>query len=205
VRLQQSHAGFAVCCGVCHTFEMTQRRRHLAEVPLKIPSLHKLFPTPVAAAIAAFLAGCSSAPPPQQGAVPSASVLSRVERADTTPDATSTSRTVDGYKRDIALRISEVNSTKVYEGQPQALLRSIIVVKFSVDGSGKLLRSEIVRTNHDSATEATALGSLRNTAPFPKPASHLLRNGKLEMSETWLFNNDGRFQIRSVAQAQMSQ
>ena len=93
----------------------------------------------------------------------------------------------------------------MYPGHPQALLRSVIVVKFSVDGAGKLLRSEIVRTNHDGVTETTALASLRNTAPFPKPAPSLLRNGRLEISETWLFNNDGRFQIRSVAQAQTSQ
>ncbi len=176
---------------------------------MKILSFFHVLPaaiaTAIATAIAAILAGCSSSPPSQQGATPTPAALSRIERAETTSDATSTARTVDAYKRDIALRISEVNSTKVYLGQPQALLRAVIVVKFSVDGSGKLLRSDIVRTNHDGATEATALDSLRNTAPFPKPASHLLRNGKLEMSETWLFNNDGRFQIRSVAQAQMSQ
>ena len=163
----------------------------------------------LSAAGASLLAACSSSAPPaastQQGATPSASALARFERAETTSDATSTARTVDAYKRDIALRISEVNSTKVFPGRPQALLRSIIVVKFSVDAGGKLLRSEIVRTNRDSATETTALSTLRNTAPFPKPAANLLRNGKLEISETWLFNSDGRFQVRSVALPQMEQ
>ena len=162
----------------------------------------------LSAAGASLLAACSSAPPAssaQQGDMPSASALARLDRVETTSDATSTARTVDAYKHAIALRISEVNSTKVYPGRPQALLRSIIVVKFSVDASGKLLRSDIVRTNHDSATEATALATLRNTAPFPKPAASLLRNGRLEISETWLFNNDGRFQVRSVAQPQMEQ
>ena len=162
----------------------------------------------LSAAGASLLAACGSPAPPssgQQGAAPSASALARLDRVETTADATSTARTVDAYKHAIALRISEVNSTKVFPGRPQALLRSIIVVKFSVDAGGKLLRSEIVRTNHDSATEATALSTLRNTAPFPKPAASLLRNGKLEISETWLFNNDGRFQVRSVAQPQMEQ
>lgn len=161
----------------------------------------------VTAAVSVLLAACSSpsAPPVGQGDAPSAAARASIERVETTADGTSTSRTIDGYKRDIALRITEVNSTKVYPGQPQALLRSIIVVKFSVDGSGKLLRSDIVRTNHDGVTEATALASLRNTAPFPRPANGLLRNGRLEMSETWLFNNDGRFQIRSIAQPQKEQ
>jgi protein TonB len=156
------------------------------------------------AALGALLAGCSSAPP-RAGDAPPASAVARIERVETTADATSTARTVDAYKRDIALRISEVNSTKVFNGQPQALLRAVIVLKFYVDAGGKLLRSEIVRTNHDGAAEATALASLRNTAPFPKPAAGLLRNGRVELSETWLFNNDGRFQIRSVAQEQKSE
>ena len=60
-----------------------------------------------------------------------------------------------------------------------------------------------MRANRDRETEATALASLRNSAPFPKPASHLLHRGQLDVSETWLFNNDGRFQLRSIAEAQM--
>ncbi len=174
---------------------------------MRLPALVTRSIALLSAAGASLLAACASPPSSssQQGAAPSASALARLDRAETTADATSTARTVDAYKHDIALRISEVNSTRVFPGRPQALLRSIIVVKFSVDAGGKLLRSEIVRTNHDSATEATALSTLRNTAPFPKPAASLLRNGKLEISETWLFNNDGRFQVRSVAQLQMEQ
>lgn len=177
----------------------------------KIPALFVTSFTAAAgtltAAVSILLTACSSSPtqPDRQGASPTDAARAAIDRVETTSDGTSTSRTVEGYKRDIALRIAEVNSTKIYPGQPQALLRSIIVLKFSVDGAGKLLRSDIVRTNHDSATEATALASLRNTAPFPRPASSLLRNGKLEMSETWLFNNDGRFQIRTIAQSQKDQ
>ena len=121
------------------------------------------------------------------------------------PDATSTENTVEGYKRDLAQRILQVNSTKVYTTRPQALLRSVIVVRYSVDAQGQLLRSEIMRSNRDGENEATALAALRKAAPFPKPASHLLRHGKVEVSETWLFNNDGRFQLRTIAQPQMDQ
>ena len=148
------------------------------------------------------LGGCSSAP---SSATSAAAALSNtdIDRVETTADATSTSRTPEEYKHDLALRISQVNSTKVYPGNPQPLLRAVIVLKFAVDGRGRLMRSDIVRTNHDSEAEATAMASLRNTAPFPKPAASLLRNGRIEVTETWLFNNDGRFQIRSVAQPQL--
>jgi protein TonB len=142
---------------------------------------------------AALLASCSTRPdaPKSDGVV------------DTTTDGTSTAATLHAYKQDIAQRIAQVNSRHVYAERPQALLRSVVVLKFSVDESGRLLRSEIQRSNRDSHAESTALHSLKRTAPFPKPAPHLLRHGKVEMSESWLFNNDGRFQLRSVALPQM--
>jgi protein TonB len=128
-----------------------------------------------------------------------------LEKVETTRDGTSTAATLAGYKADVAQRISQVNSTKVYPGRPQALLRSVIVLKYYIDADGHVTRSEILRGNHDHETEATAMASLKSAAPFPKPASHLLRHGRVEISESWLFNNDGRFQLRSVAQPQMSE
>lgn len=129
----------------------------------------------------------------------------RAERTDSYPETASSAASVDAYKYDVAQRITQVNAANVYSGQPQALLRSVIVLRYAVDARGHLLHSEIMRSNHDRETEATALASLRSAAPFPKPASHLLRRGKLEISETWLFNNDGRFQLRTIAQPQMAE
>jgi periplasmic protein TonB len=154
---------------------------------------------------AAILAGCASRPA-ETTLARSADKPARAEKKTEMPtEIMSSARTLDDYKRDLALRISEVNAPKVYGGRPQALLRSVIVVRYTVDGRGHLVRSEIMRSNRDHETESTALASLRSAAPFPKPASHLLRRGQLEVSETWLFNNDGRFQLRTIAQPQMDQ
>jgi len=46
---------------------------------------------------------------------------------------------------------------------------------------------------------------LRSTAPFPKPPAALLSGGRVELSETWLFNNNGRFQLRTIAQPQKNE
>jgi protein TonB len=119
--------------------------------------------------------------------------------------APSKSVTLNAYKRDLALRISQRNLNSIYTGRPQALLRSVIVLKFVMNADGKLLRSEIIRSNHDKATENIALSSISNATPFPKPLAHLLSNGKLEITETWLFNNDGRFQLRTIALPQMDE
>lgn len=130
--------------------------------------------------------------------------LERTE-IETTADGTSKADSVGEYKVALANRIVQVNSTKVYIGRPQALLRSVVVVKYTVDAKGSLIRSEILRSNRDRSTEATALSALRNTAPFPKPAASLLKNGRVELVETWLFNNDGRFQLRTIAEPQMDE
>ena len=150
---------------------------------------------------AAKVASCSHVPvaetPPTSRA--------KIEQVETTRDGTSTAATVDSYKADPAQRIYAVNSTQVYTPRPQALLRSGVVIKHTVDSGGNLVRSEIARSNHDRTAEATALSTLRKSAPFPKPLPHLLRNGRLEMHESWLFNNDGRFQLRSLALVQMDE
>lgn len=153
---------------------------------------------------AALLSACSSQKPDTQ-ANRDATAKEIIEQVNTTPDGTSTANSLDAYKEDLARRISQVNSTKVHIERPQALLRSVIVIKYVVDKDGNLVRSEVVRTNKDKTTEATALATLRSTAPFPKPPAVLLRGGRVELSETWLFNNDGRFQLRTIAQPQKNE
>lgn len=154
--------------------------------------------------LAALIASaCATHPDTPAGRA--AIVKKETSKVETTPNATSTAWTMAGYQKALAERICEVNSTHVYVGRPQALLRSVIVLKYSIDGNGQLMRSEVIRSNHDSVTQATALASIKNTAPFPKPASHLLSNGRVEITETWLFNNDGRFQLRTIAKPQMSE
>ncbi|OGB27208.1 MAG: hypothetical protein A3I66_11700 [Burkholderiales bacterium RIFCSPLOWO2_02_FULL_57_36] len=156
--------------------------------------------------IASIFAGCSTSVPPDapSGAHVDPALGGRpAERVETTRDATSTATTLAGYKHDLAHRISQVNSTKVYIDRPQALLRSVVVLKYQVDGDGNLVRSEIFRSNRDRETESTALATLKKTAPFPKPPAHLLRHGHVDILESWLFNNDGRFQLRTIALPQM--
>lgn len=146
---------------------------------------------------AAILAGCASDAPPSAAAARGQTGTSAARPA---PSASLTA-----YKVALANHIAAANGERMYGGRPQALLRSVVVVKYVVDGEGRLVRSEIMRSNRDRTTEATALATLRKSAPFPRPAPHLLQRGKLELAETWLFNNDGRFQLRSTAQQQMGE
>lgn len=111
-------------------------------------------------------------------------------------------RDIDAYKIEIAQHISEANAAQISTGQPQSMLRSVVVIRCQIDANGRLMHSVILRSNRDRQTETIALNSLRNSAPFPKPARQLLQRGRVELVETWLFNNDGHFQLRSIAAAQ---
>lgn len=107
---------------------------------------------------------------------------------------------VDSYKRLLAKQITAANPDKVYPGNPQAMLRSVVVMKYVVDSNGRLVHSDTLRSNGDTAAVSTAMSALRKAAPFPPPPSNLLdRGGRMEILETALFNDDGRFQLRSIA------
>lgn len=157
--------------------------------------------------VALLLAGCGNPPAERKTHVFTPAEMARVPSVTTptAPPPTTRALSVEAYKEILAQHISDANRSKIYSVRPQALLRSVVVLRFILDADGKLVRSEIVRSNRDKVTEASALASLRGAAPLPPPPAKLLAGGRLEISETWLFNNDGRFQLRSIALPQMSE
>jgi periplasmic protein TonB len=111
--------------------------------------------------------------------------------------------TLDQYRKAVAKRILERNPSYVLQGTPQAMLRSLVVVSFVVDGRGQIVASSVYRTNGDDEAEGTALATLRRAAPLPLPPAKLLdRAGHLELFEDWLFNDNGKFQLRTFASPQ---
>jgi protein TonB len=159
----------------------------LAAMPHRIPHLVLLLVVAVLAACSSILPG-PEAPPAAGGAASASGAAS-----------------LAAYKSELAHHIARASGSQVFAGRPQALLRSVVVLQYQLDGNGRLLRSNIMRSNHDRLTENLALASLRQAVPLPRPAPHLLRRGQMEVVETWLFNDDGRFQLRSIAESQMDQ
>jgi protein TonB len=119
------------------------------------------------------------------------------------PPAAVNSLTLDQYREAIARRIAERSPSYIEHHAPQAMLRSLVVVAFTVDRDGKVVRSSVYRTNGDDDAEATALAALRRASPLPAPPAKLLNGvGQVEMMEDWLFNDDGKFQLRELAAPQ---
>lgn len=120
-----------------------------------------------------------------------------------TPAVRAEIATINQYKSTVARQIAHANADVVTPGRPQAMLRSVVVVDFKVDGDGRVVTSSVYRTNGDDIAEHIALASLRRAGTLPPPPPALLdRHGELELMEDWLFNDDGHFQLRSIAAPQ---
>ncbi len=152
--------------------------------------------------IAALLAtGCANRRQ-QQPESPPPPVAAPATQATPAPTASSSSAaTLDAYKRENAARIYQTSAAQVYDGKPQALLRSVVVLSVTLDAAGNVAGLRTLRDNGDVETIRSAHDSVRNGVPYPRPPVGMLRGGRLEYSESWLFRDDGKFQLRSVADA----
>lgn len=109
---------------------------------------------------------------------------------------------LDEYKQRVATRIVKANAQHVYDGEPPHLLKSVTVVVVTIDAKGNVASSRIMRGNGHRSLEQLALASVKRAAPFDAPPRQLMRNNVLEVTETWLFRHDDKFQIRSIAAPQ---
>ncbi|WP_341312895.1 energy transducer TonB [Paraburkholderia sp. IMGN_8] len=175
---------------------MLRRTRHLRRLTGRFASRVCAWPLHVrgtalatAAVLALAVTGCTIT-------LPQRSVVE-------TPVAAVNSATLDQYRSAVAQRIIERNPSYVLRGTPQAMLRSLVVVSFTVDSNGQVVQSAVYRTNGDDEAESTALATLRRAAPLPQPPGKLLNSrGQIELFEDWLFNDDGKFQLRTFASPQ---
>ena len=122
-------------------------------------------------ALAVTVTGCTFTPPPRASAP--------------VPPAAINSATLDQYRDAVARRIVERSPSYVLHGTPQAMLRSLVVVSFTVDGNGHVLRS--VGVSHErrrrsrehrarqSAARVAVAAAAGQTAERPRPARTLRR------------------------------
>ncbi|MEO8407490.1 MAG: energy transducer TonB [Oxalobacteraceae bacterium] len=106
---------------------------------------------------------------------------------------------LDAYKNDVAQHILAGNADAIFSGRLPPMLPAIVVVSISIDADGQL-RTAVVQRSRDHKASRVALASLKRVTPYPKPVL-LLRSGSklLEFSETFLFNADYKFQLRTLA------
>ncbi len=92
------------------------------------------------------------------------------------------------------------NAEYIFSGRLPPMLPAIVVLDLSVGPDGEL-KSVHVHRSRDSEASAAALAAVRRVPVFFPPAAHLMRRHArtFDFSETFLFNDQYRFQLRTLS------
>jgi protein TonB len=111
---------------------------------------------------------------------------------------------LDDYKTQVARHVIEHNPGHNFDGKLPPLLPAIVVLEITVDRDGRLTDVAVQRSRDPDASEV-ALDALRRSTPLPPPHQLAQAGGKLTFSETFLFADSKRYQLRSLAGPQASE
>lgn len=145
-------------------------------------------------AVGALLAACQKAPEPRvrtPAAVPAAPLA---------PKAIAPAATIDAYKLQVARQIMDANTQFTFSGRLPPMLPAIVVLDLSVGRDGTLKGVRVHRSRDSDASRA-ALAAVRRVPDAFPPAAQLMRSHDktLDFSETFLFNDQNRFQLRTLS------
>ncbi|WP_409027294.1 energy transducer TonB [Janthinobacterium sp. SUN098] len=145
-------------------------------------------------ATAALLSACQTAPPP------TAPTHTPTPTPPRTPAAIQLAASIDAYKALVAQQIMAANAEYTFSGRLPPMLPAIVVLDLSVGPDGEL-KSVHVHRSRDSEASAAALAAVRRVQVFFPPAAHLMRRHArtFDFSETFLFNEQYRFQLRTLS------
>jgi protein TonB len=146
-------------------------------------------------------------PPTPAAALPASSLVAQgSEAADHAPapvpqkaQVTHHAPTLDAYKTEVAQHVVKSNPDQTFSGKLPEMLPAIVVLSITVDRNGNVTNVDVQRYR-DADAAWVAVTSIRVSDPLPKPTTLLATNtGLLTFSETFLFNSEGRFQLRTLA------
>ena len=145
--------------------------------------------------ILASLYGCGSSRP-------DATTRWSATRADilrTPPPYIAISPTLDAYKTAVAQHVVAHNPAHTFFGRLPPMLPAIVVLNITVDRTGQVTRV-VVQRSRDPDASKVALASMERSGMLPVP-QHLIASNmaSLTFSETFLFDDAYRFQLRSIA------
>jgi len=139
------------------------------------------------AAVASLVTACKTAPGP--GSLP----------AGVAPGA-SAAVSAREYRKDVARHLYALNPQRIYQGQLPPMLYAVGVLEVEVDRTGQVRRLHWLRApRHAPEVVQEIERTVRAAAPFPAP----LRVGdKLSYTDTWLWDQSGRFQLDTLTEGQ---
>lgn len=106
---------------------------------------------------------------------------------------------LDAYKTQVAQQVMRQNPSQTFSGRLPPMLPAIVVLNITVDKDGRMTDVAVQRSRDPDASRV-AVASMRRSAPLPRPEHLLAENSEsLTFSETFLFNDEYRFQLRTLA------
>ena len=113
----------------------------------------------------------------------------------------SSAGTLAEYQRELARQLHEANRGMVFEGAPPNPVRAVIVMRAEIDVLGEARRFDLLRApGHDPWLGMLVEQTMRRAEPFPRPPLKLLNGAtSVAFTETWLFDYEGRFRLRSLS------
>jgi len=145
--------------------------------------------------IVALAAGCAVVPQPDSPIGPDP----RVEPAPRLPAQEAEARSLEEYKQQVAHAILHANAEHTFIGRLPEVLKSVVVLQVEIDRHGFAYGVKLFRSNGYKDLEARAIQSVR-AGSLPRPGGGVTGgHGYVSFTETWLFRDDGKFQIRTLA------
>jgi hypothetical protein len=154
------------------------------------------------AALLALLSACSTVQYDASGRVRK-QYHSMPEAALPLPPVSSAT-SLAAYKHELAGLLQDANRGMVFDGPPPNPVRAVIVMRAEIDQLGEARRFDVLRAPfHDPWLETLVAQTMRNAQPFPRPSAKLLNGANsVTFTETWLFDYQGRFRLRSLSAPQ---
>lgn len=169
------------------------------------------------ASVAALVAGCKSPPAPttvpgavltpetssSQGATsgqrPGQPPGTQPGLTGTAPVRPSGARTPKEYRLDAATHLYELNANRIFKGRMPPMLYAVGVLQIEMDRRGNILSTHWLRApRHAPEVVAEIERTVRSAAPYPAPE----RLGKVTYTDTWLWDQSGRFQLDTLTEGQ---
>jgi periplasmic protein TonB len=103
------------------------------------------------------------------------------------------------YRKDAAAHLYEQNQTRIYKGTLPPLLYAIGVLEVEIDRRGTVVSIDWKRApNHAPEVMAEIEKTVQAASPFPAPS----KLGRVVYTDTWLWDESGRFQLDTLTEGQ---
>ena len=129
--------------------------------------------------------------------------LAAAMAAGTLVPGTAHADATDPLKTEFARVVYQHSAARVHDERPQPLLRAVVVLRVKLDEQDHW-QAEVFRDNPNQPEMTQAALESINRLPAPaqlsEPARALLKGEGVV--EAWLFQNDGRFALKTLAKPQ---